>query len=197
MRDGAGHHQVDDAGRGEHGEELEVLADDLLARKVSSLTKITEAIEVPLITLMKSLAMPGRMARIACGRMIRRSVRNGPMPKRGRGDALVAVHRKDAAADDLGAESRLVEGEAEHRGDEAVELDAERRQRVVEKDELEKLRRAAHEPDIGPRQRPERREAATAASGRGPGRRASPPTIASAEISTASSAPSRRKGSTT
>ena len=47
-------------------------------RKVSSLTKITEAIEVPLIMLIVSLAMPGRMARIACGRMIRRSVSSGP-----------------------------------------------------------------------------------------------------------------------
>ena len=50
------------------------------ARKVSSLTKITEAIDVPLIMLIVWLAMPGRIARIACGRMMRRSVRNGPMP---------------------------------------------------------------------------------------------------------------------
>jgi hypothetical protein len=49
-------------------------------RKVSSLTKITDAIEVPLIMLIVSLAIPGRIARIACGRMIRRNVRNGPMP---------------------------------------------------------------------------------------------------------------------
>ena len=40
-------------------------------------------------------------------------------------------------------QGRFVEREAEHGGDEAVEPDAERRQRVVEKNELEKLRRAA------------------------------------------------------
>ena len=49
-------------------------------RKVSSLTKITEAMEVPLIMPMVSFAMPGRMARMACGRMIRRSASSGPMP---------------------------------------------------------------------------------------------------------------------
>ena len=82
-------------------------------RKVSSLTKITEAIEVPLIMLIVSLAMPGRMARMACGRMMRRSVSNGPMPSAAAAMRLVAVDRQDAAADDLGAESRLVQGEAE------------------------------------------------------------------------------------
>ena len=35
------------------------------ARKVSSLTKITDAIDVPLIMEMVWLAMPGRMARMA------------------------------------------------------------------------------------------------------------------------------------
>ena len=85
-------------------------------RNVSSLTKMTEAIEVPLITLIVSLAMPGRIARIACGRMIRRKVRNGPIPKRGGGDALVAIDRQDAAANDFGAERGLVQSEAEHGG---------------------------------------------------------------------------------
>ena len=60
-----------------------------------------------------------------------------PHAERGRGDALVAVHRQDAAADDLGAERGFVEREADHRRREAVELDADRRQGVVEKDELQ------------------------------------------------------------
>ncbi len=55
-------------------------------RKVSSLTKITEAIDVPLIMLITSLAMPGRIAFMAWGRMIRRNVRNGLIPK-----ALAAI----------------------------------------------------------------------------------------------------------
>ena len=77
---------------------------------------------MPLITLIVSLAMPGRIARIACGRTMRRRVRNGPMPKRGRREALVAVDRQDAAANDLGAEGRLVQREAKHRGGECIEL---------------------------------------------------------------------------
>ena len=44
------------------------------------MTKITEAIEVSLIMLIVSLASPGRIARIACGRTIRRSVSPVPMP---------------------------------------------------------------------------------------------------------------------
>ena len=116
--------------------------------------------------------------------MIRRKRQERPHAEGGGGDALVAVHRQDAAANDLGAEGRLVEREAEHGGGEAVEPDAERRQRVVEEDELEKLRRAAHEPDVGPRQRrgtAPKRDSRIRASTRP---KATPPIIASAEIST-------------
>ena len=59
-------------------------------RKVSSLTKITEATAVPLITLIDWLASAGRMARIAWGNVIRRRVRNEPMPSA----ALATVWRR-------------------------------------------------------------------------------------------------------
>ena len=65
-------------------------------------------------------------------------------------DALVAVHRHDAAANDFGAESGFVQGKAEDGGGECVELDAERRQRVIEEHELQELRRSPHEPDVKP-----------------------------------------------
>ena len=41
---------------------------------------MTEAIEVSFSMLIVSLISPGRMARIACGRMMRRRVRPYPMP---------------------------------------------------------------------------------------------------------------------
>ena len=95
------------------------------ARKVSSLTKITEAIEVTFSMLIVLLDIPGRIARIACGRMIRRIVSERSHAQRARGDGLLAVHRQDAAADDLGAERGLVQREAEHGGGETVEPDAD------------------------------------------------------------------------
>ncbi len=49
-------------------------------RKVSSLTKMTDAIEVSFIMLTMSLAIAGMMARMACGKMILRMVRSGFMP---------------------------------------------------------------------------------------------------------------------
>ncbi len=48
-----------------------------------------------------------------------------PHAERGRRDRLVAIDRQDAAANDLGAECRLVQGKAEDRGREGIELDAD------------------------------------------------------------------------
>ena len=46
----------------------------------SSVTPITDAIEVPFSMLMKSLPVGGMITRIACGSTTRRSVRLGAMP---------------------------------------------------------------------------------------------------------------------
>ena len=100
-------------------------------RKVSSLTKITEAIDVPLIMLITSLAMPGQDRAHRLGQDDPPQGQERSHAERGGRDALVAVHRQDAATDDLGAERGFVEREAEHRGRVGVELDANRRQRVV------------------------------------------------------------------
>ena len=127
-------------------------------RKVSSLTKITDAIEVPLIMEIVWLAMPGRMARIAWGRIMRRSVRNRPHAERGRGEALLAVYRNNAAADNLRAERGFIQHETDDGRGEAVELDSEQRQRVVEKDKLQDDRRATDEPDVEPRRSAHRRQ---------------------------------------
>jgi hypothetical protein len=99
---------------------------------------------------MVSFAMPGRMARMA-------QCQQRPHAERGRRDGLVAVDRQDAAANDFGAEGRLVQGEADDRRREGVELDADPGQGVIEKDQLQKLGRAAYEPDIDPGGRANRR----------------------------------------
>src|ERR1700735_1987319 len=100
------------------------------ARKVSSLTKMTDAIEVPLIRLIVWLASAGRIARIACGRTIRRSVRNGGSPRAGGAHALAAFARDEPAADDFGGERRFIERKADHRGGEGAERQPDRRQHV-------------------------------------------------------------------
>ena len=119
-------------------------------RKVSSLTKITEAIEVPLIMLIVSLAMPGRMARIACGRMIRRSVSNGPMPNAAA--ATVWLRLTDRMPPRMisalnAASFRAKPMTAVVKVSSLMPIAG---QRVVEKDQLQELRRAAHEPDVDP-----------------------------------------------
>ncbi len=57
-----------------------LLDEMLLAAWISSVTPITDAIEVPLSMLMKSLPVGGMITRIACGSTIRRSVMAGVMP---------------------------------------------------------------------------------------------------------------------
>src|SRR5258708_37136905 len=63
-------------------------------RNVSSLTKMTEAKDVSLIMALVPLAMHGRMARIACGRMMRLGVRDGPIPGEDAPTARVRVAGK-------------------------------------------------------------------------------------------------------
>ena len=52
----------------------------LLAAWISSVTPITDAIDVPLSMLMKSLPVGGMITRMACGSTTRRSVAAGVMP---------------------------------------------------------------------------------------------------------------------
>src|SRR2546427_303296 len=61
------------------GKNLKFCATICWLRRVSSFTAMTEASEVPLSTLMASFPMAGRIARIACGKTIRRSVSSGPI----------------------------------------------------------------------------------------------------------------------
>src|SRR6185437_5544308 len=74
----------------------------------------------------------------------------GAHSERRRGDRLVAIDREDAAADDLGAERRLVQREADHRRRKAVEPDPDRWKRIVQEYELQQLRGAANEPNVRP-----------------------------------------------
>ena len=83
-----------------------------------------------------------------------------------RRDPLIAIHRENAAPDDLCTEGRFVEREAEHGGGEAVELDADRRKRVVKKHELQKLGRAPDEPDVCPGRGAHRSKAGEAQQGK-------------------------------
>ena len=73
-----------------------------------------------------------------------------PHAERRRRDRLVAVDRKDAATNDFGAEGGLVQGEADDCRGERVQLDADTGKGIIEKDQLQKLRGSAHEPDIDP-----------------------------------------------
>jgi hypothetical protein len=89
-------------------------------RRVSSFTAMTDASEVDFSSEMALLPRAGTMARSACGSTMPPQRQQRAHPQGLRGDDLVAVHRADAAADDLTAEGRLVEREAEHRrGDRA------------------------------------------------------------------------------
>ena len=63
------------------GKNLKFCATICWLRSVSSFTAMTEASEVPLSTLIASLPMAGRIARMACGRTIRRSVSREPIPR--------------------------------------------------------------------------------------------------------------------
>ena len=149
-RNGAGHGEIDDAGRGEHREEPEVLPDDLLTAERQLVDEDHRGDRRPLdhadhvIGHARQDRLHGLRQDDAAQGQERAHAEGGC------GDSLAAVHGQDAAANDLSAERRLVQGEAEHCGCERIEGDSEGRQRVVDEDKLQELRRASHEPDVEP-----------------------------------------------
>ena len=156
-RDGARQHQVDHAGRGEHGEELEVLPDDLLAAEGEL---VDEDHRGDGGALDHADGIVGH-ARQDGAHGLRQDDppqrQKRPHAERRRRDRLVAIDRQDAAANDFGAEGGLVQGKADDRRREGVELDADAGKGIVEKDQLQKLGRSAHEPDIDPGRGADRR----------------------------------------
>src|SRR6516165_9973191 len=127
------------------------------ARKVSSLTKITDAIELSLSMPIVSLVTPGMIARIACGKDDAAQGQKSAHAERRRGYRLVAAYRDDAAANNFGAECCLIQRKTDDRSRKAVEFEPNQRQRVIDEHQLQQLRRAPDDPDIGPRRRAQRR----------------------------------------
>jgi len=136
-RHGTGHRQIDQCRRGEHREELEVLTDDLLGAE-GQLVDHNDRGDRGALDHADRLIGNARQDRAhrlrhddpAQGQPARH-------PKRRRRNRLAAADRQNAAADDLGAERRLVQRKSDDRGREGVELDADRRQYVIDEHQLQ------------------------------------------------------------
>ena len=156
--DDAGHREVEQAGGGEDGEELKVLADDLLRAECQFVDENHRGHGGPLDQRDRLVGEAWQDRSHRLRQDDPPQGQPGRHPQGRRRDTLATIDREDAAADDLGRESRLVQREAERRGDEAVQAQPGRRQRVEQEDELQDQRRAAEEPDVAPGHAADRRE---------------------------------------
>ena len=131
---------------------------------VSSMTVMTETSDESFSSATKSFVIGASAMRNACGPRTSRSTCDSREAERARRFELPARNRLQRAAIDLALVRRVVQSEAEERGDEGRQAD-DGGEAVVENEELQQHRRAAHDFDVDRQQRAHERVAVDAAAG--------------------------------
>jgi len=150
QRDHRGHQQIDHAGGGEDGEELEGLADDLLRPEGQF---VDEDHRSDRGHLQQDDGKTGEPRQDRPQRLRHDDPAQGLRPghaQRGCRHRLLRVHRQDAAADDFGGIGGGGQRKGDHRGGKAVELQPDGGQGVEDEHQLQQLGGAAQHPDIEP-----------------------------------------------